>query len=276
MPAVRNLIVGVDLEPGSAELLDAACAVAKPLGVEVILHHVVTLKSVPEFGDDSAADRDRAVETCQRMISERAGATDFGPPRVSVGDPEAETLRVLREVPDSLLFLGYQHQSPLERFLDPSLVSEMFWRSPRPVWVNRPSPAPGRRPSILCAVDTRRPRSEVLDWGIYLARGLGAELQVIRALSEEEEETPRAPEQLDEVRCSLASVDLHGMEVHPVASESPRGRRLIDAAADGACSLLIMGPKGRRSLLNWLGSDRAESLVRDVNCDLLAIGESAR
>jgi universal stress protein A len=58
-----------------------------------------------------------------------------------------------------------------------------------------------------------------------------------------------------------------------VLSEEEPVAAILEAAADFACDLIVMGSHGRAGLQRWLNGSVAEQVVRRANCPVLVVKE---
>lgn len=276
MNRTDTVLIAVDLLPSCEGTIKEARRVAEALDAELVLLHAVPVPTMPEFGDDTLGDRERAETRCRERAAELAqeGARVRLDPIVEVGCLSDVLLKAARAHPTALVVLGSGSKTKLERLLLGSNVETLLGECPRPVWIVHASE---RRAisRLLVAVDTSRPTGEALKAGAFLARKFGARLDLMCVFPESAKRAASLPKQQDDLRRYAADVDLDGVEVEYVAWEGEPGARIVEAASARDSDLLVLGAAGRRGIYRWLKLPLGEQVARALPCSLLSVPLSA-
>lgn len=267
------ILVAVDLRLGFESVVEEARRVGAATGAPLTLVHAVPVPSMPEFGDDSEGDRDRAEAQCRALLTElvEAGVRVSPEPVVKIEEPWDLILEIARTTASSFVFLGDGGKNRLDRILFGANVERVLRESPCPVWVVHPGKG-AEIDRLLVATDTSRAASEALELGASLARQLGARIDLLRVFPET---APRSGRRLAaqqaELRTYASLFDLGGVELEYVTWEGEPGKRVVEAASARQADLLVLGSAGRRGIYRWLQRPMGEQVVRQLPCSLLCV-----
>ena len=164
MKLVKRILAGLDFRPDTEAVLRMASVVAKKLGSQVALMHVVppvsSLPLVEEFGDVGTLVALAKKESAERLADYKARLEEEG---VSVAEPAIlEGIafdRILAQADDldANVILAGAGSAGAEKRMGLGITAERLCRkSSRPVWLVSPESkvAPS---SILCPVDFSKP-----------------------------------------------------------------------------------------------------------------------
>lgn len=188
----------------------------------------VTLLRVIECGEDRANDLgyqmdSRHRESCDALAEVRAGFADRSAEvsaDVRFGDPATEILREIAENNHDLALMSTYGRAGFGRALIGSVAQRVLLSSPIPLLLFRPRMGPDgtlsssdaseatRFKSLLVALDGSKTAEEILPVAEKMARTLGSELHLFRAISsgsKESAERLMAEEYLWKWKDSLAS-----------------------------------------------------------------------
>jgi nucleotide-binding universal stress UspA family protein len=137
----RNLCVAVDLSEPSREALDQAADLARALGADLTVAHVVAppppvatdLLVAPGGVVEGARDEMEALEAWRAVAEARAGRPVRG--RLLIGDPARELVRLAREEGCDLVVMGTHGRTGLRRALLGSVAAAVVREAPCAVLV---------------------------------------------------------------------------------------------------------------------------------------------
>jgi len=139
----RNLCVAVDLSEPSREALDQAADLARALGADLTVAHVVAppppvatdLLVAPggAVAAEGARDEMEALEAWRTVAEARAGRAVRG--RLLIGDPARELVRLAREEGSDLIVMGTHGRTGLRRALLGSVAAAVVREAPCAVLV---------------------------------------------------------------------------------------------------------------------------------------------
>jgi nucleotide-binding universal stress UspA family protein len=266
------ILVAIDFKAGFELTIEEARRVAAVTGAALILAHAVPVQTMPEFGDDTTGDCERAGARCRALLSElTAEKVRVSPdPVVSVEELRGLIMRTARAQPLSFVFLGDGGKAELDRVLAGVNTEKILRESLAPVWVVCPRKRPGIE-RLLVAVDTSRAASEALKLSASLAKVLGARLDVLRVFAETQTRSASLAAQQAHLRRYASQFDLGGVDVEFVSWEGEPGKRIVEAARVRQADLLVLGSAGRRGIHRWLQRPMSEQVVRQLPCSLLSV-----
>ena len=266
------IVVSLDLEQRYEHVLDEARRLAAGTGAELTLLNAVPVATMPQFGDDTLGDRDRAERRCRELAADlhASGVRVSRDPVVRVEGPAELILQVARERKVSCVVVGDGGESALDRLLLGSIVERVLTESPRPVWVVHPRKTP-ELDSLLVAVDTSRVAGEALQLALALARALGASLKVMRVFPDSESRATAYAKQRDELQRYTDAFDVSGVDIEILAWEGDPGARILEAASAVKPAVLVLGSAGRRGIYRWIRRPMSERVVRQLPCSLLSV-----
>jgi nucleotide-binding universal stress UspA family protein len=138
----RRILIAVDGSPLAAHAADAGIELARSLGGELALIHVVDPAQcwAPELGVPAAELIQSAEQDARRLLAEfRPRATLQGPPLefVQVGKPAHEIVKAAREWPADLIVIASHGRGGISRLLLGSVAEGVIRHAPCPVLVVR-------------------------------------------------------------------------------------------------------------------------------------------
>lgn len=278
---VVQILVGTDLSERSQAALARATQLANESQAQLDLLHVVDGDLPPELVDAQA-------KRAQEWLSEHI-ALDPGTPGVGVlvrpGDPHTELIAAADEFGADLIVLGaHRRRLLLDAFIG-TTAERLLRVSTRPALVaHSRSTQPYR--SVLVATDL----SETSARALRSARELGLLgerpmlVHVFHALakgklnqvgedaaSHVEAERTRAAQELDAFLAKHGLADLSHRVLLREGRAAPEIRNLVSELEP---DLLVLGTKGLTGVKRAALGSVAESLMRSVPCDVLAVAPS--
>jgi len=279
---MAQILVGTDLSERSQAALARATQLANDSQAQLVLIHVVDGDLPPELVDAQA-------KRAQEWLSEHI-ALDPGAPRVEVfvrsGDPHSELIAAADELGADLIVLGaHRRRLLLDAFIG-TTAERVLRVSSRPVLiVHSRSIEPYR--NVLVATDLSETSASALrsarDLGflekrttlvhVFHALAKGKLKQVgADAASHVEAERIRAAQALSDFLTRIGFADLRHRTLLREGRASPE---ILSLVSDLEPDLLVLGTKGLTGIKRAALGSVAESMMRAVPCDVLAVAPSA-
>jgi len=293
MKNLKTIVVGIDFSDSSARALAEAARIANWNAADLVCLHVFDQKVMDDLGHYRGFNRDAVLDAAMHRV-ETFVASSIGTghglrPRIAVGHPFKELVRVVEEVRAELLVMGARgHQQN-----DPTKTGTIATRCVRmaPVdvlLVRREQEEPFRR--IVACIDFSENSIEAAREAVAIAvqdkssldfisiyessilaaadiGGLGPALppmdstDVVRALEKNLEElaetfTKEAPDL--NIACR-------------VLERAGATRGLVDYLNEVGADLAVLGTRGRTGLKSLLLGTTAERLMHESPCSALVV-----
>ncbi|MBN1852857.1 MAG: universal stress protein [Pirellulales bacterium] len=290
MKLVKRILVGLNLKPDTEAVLEMACQVAKRLGSEVCLLHVIPLLSslrLPqEFSDWSILVELAKKESTERLAEYRARLEQEGVPVTEAKILEGIAFdRILAHADDldpNVIIAGVGSAGTDQQMTLGITAERLCRKSSRPVWlVNSKSKVVPS--SILCPVDFSKSSSRALRNALFLARRFEAELTVLTVVppvsilygwlgrNKEAEQRAQVNYHQRALDDFLGPFDLHGVMWRKSMRHGPPDREILAAAAETSPDLIVMGSVGLSGLSRILLGSVAERVLQAVPCSMLLV-----
>lgn len=290
MKLVKKILVGLDFQPDTEAVLQVASVLAKKLGSEVALVHVIPpLISLPlpaEYGDLHTV-----LALAKKEAAERLGEYKTRLEGEGVSAVESATLegvafdRILAHADDldANVILAGTGSTGAEKQTGLGITAERICReSSRPVWLveSESSVTPS---SILCPVDFSKPSARALGNAIFLARKFETQLTVLTVvppvstllgwLGREKgavpaEQDDRHQRAFDDF---LGPFDFRGVTWRKLVRHGPPDRGILAAATEVQADLIVMGSVGRTGLSRILLGSAAERVLQAMPCSMVLV-----
>lgn len=298
MTNFSNILLAVDGEFDQKALVAEVKAVAKGADAKITLLSIL---------DPQPNDADFKVElsnlhkwaTTARLKDLEALAAEItaGGIRVAIiqanGKPYEEIIREASKNSYDLIMKPAQSEGGKLEFLFGSTDMQLFRMSPSPVWIFKPT-ATDKLRQIMVAVDLLAYDDEksaladkVLTWGKQVAEHVGARLHVTHIWDLHREYTLRgksvSAKTVDGLVLALQQRHQRWLDDALVRNELDRNKVRIHFQKGGAeemipaiantqkIDLLVMGTVGRTGIPGFFIGNTADSILRRVNCSVLAV-----
>lgn len=271
-----RILCPTDFTPFSRRALEYAIALARPVGGEIVLLHVLLLP-LPSVDADDGPDwmppePSPLVELLQQMrrFAEPADAAGLAT-RLLLRDglPGDEIVRTAGSLETDLIVMGSHGRRGLDRLLG-SHAERVLRKACGPVLLvggsaeATPAEAPVRIQEILCAASGSEHSPQTLDYAQCLATGARAHLTLLHVTEPGHRRSPGTPPWTGRIQPSPGRVD------ERMRCGSPRAEILRCARERGA-DLIVMGAHDRGpGFLGYLGSTSGH-VVRAAGCAVLTV-----
>ncbi len=290
--AIRSVLVPVDFSEASRAAATRAGWIAKRLGASLHLVHATQHRSLAGGGGRSSPwlGSEIANELARKELSAFVAELEpLGPP--ITGDvvdqrPIAAVHEAIREGKADLVVLGVHAQHSLWHLLGESTSDRAIRLLPVPVLAVKEEGVAASTPlrQLLMVTDFSPCSDRALRFAIRLAKGVGARLDVLHALS------PKAPMALTfgstpsrewlagarnaaerDLRAAVDRVHLDGVEGHPHLMDGDPVEAIARRVAAMEIDLIVMGTRGHTGLKHRVRGSTAEKLVHQVQCSVAVV-----
>lgn len=283
---MKTLLVAIDLEPGSLQVVKRAADIAAQLNAHLHLVHVV---------DDALTLYEPLVEiSVRRRLTQAADAalSDYFAilPKavqsrtechVLLGKPHQMLGRKIKEINADLLIVGRHHIEPFRDLFIGTTAERLLRHCAIPLLMVTSEPV-SHYERVLAATDFSRSSHHALQAALRLAPT--ANIQLIHVaepafggflrydqedlVSMQEQQKTRLRQEIEsEMMHFLADDDKTRIETS-VLTGSPQ-RCLTDAIAEQQPQLLVLGTHGRQGISRLLIGSIATSFLSTLPCDVL-------
>jgi nucleotide-binding universal stress UspA family protein len=280
LPAIASIryptriLCPTDFTPCSRRALEYAIALARPVGAEVTLLHVLLLPlssldtDEPDWMPAGPVERTEILERLRRFAEplEAAGL----PTRLLLreGSPADEILAAAASLQPDLVVMGSHGRRGLGNLLG-SQAARVLKLAPCPVLTvsgvdGAPAEAPVRIQEVLCAASGSERSPRTVEYARCLAAGMQAHLTLLYVAERGLAAGDSAPPWDPALQSATPSVD------RCVASGSPRAE-ILDLAMKRGADLIVIGNHDRGlEAIGCLGST-SDSVVRQASCGVVTV-----
>jgi nucleotide-binding universal stress UspA family protein len=300
MLVMPTILFTTDLQDSSAQAFAIACSLARDHGARLIVLHVAARPPFVTEGEmEKAWDQPDGYE---KELEARLHELRPADPRIEVeyrlpeGEVIAEVVHAAEETDCDLIVMATHGRTGLARALLGSVAEEVLRLAPCPVLTVRTVAAAeeagkGSSPhaesnggmhrpahTILYPTDFSERAAEAFPLACSLARDHGARLLILHVY----------PPPLDhsEVVARRQGIGYHEelwKRLHEIQSSDPKvcleyllaegepEQKILDAAAQTNCDLIVMGTHGRTGLRRVILGSVAEQIVRHASCPVLTV-----
>lgn len=242
------------------------------------LHEWTTTVQLKEIDEVASALRESGIEATTKQTN---------------GKPYEQIIRAAIEGGHDLIMKPAGAAQKKFGFLFGSTDMQLFRLSPIPVWIFKPTPT-SRLANVMVAVDLLAVDEEksalaknVLQWGKYVANTVGANLHVahfwevyressLRSSTVSVQTIDRLAHRLEQQhrRWLDEAIEQSGLKAGEIAIHFHKGdaEEMIPAISHAQnIDLIVMGTIGRTGIPGFFIGNTADSVLRQVNCSVLAI-----
>ena len=302
MLKVARILCPTDFSEASKHALDHALLWTDLCGAELLLLHVLALRSADPFNPEHHFPSQEELEKRLHSLATSEMAALVAPHR----HRELEIRELVRNAPSvergildfaaaenaDLLVLGTHGRRGAAHLLMGSVATEVLRRSDRPVLVvgERDGRPPGRLERVLAATDFSEPSKVAVRHAIALAKEVGAQLELFHVLPDLEVPLPINPADgglapaivRDLEPATLAALDDlakqlgEGMAIETEVWHGPAAATILNRAIETRADLIVVATQGHTGLDRLLLGSVAERVARLAPCPVLVVPAHGR
>lgn len=292
---LKDIVVAVDFSEPSRVALERAAALARPSGATLHMLHavpVVPYAAPAEFAMPASA-WDHVEEEAARHLDEWAAEAEGRGLSVTRHTTRSAPVDAIhdrvRETGAQLIVMGTHGYSGLKHAFLGSVAERTLRTAEVPVLAAKGSLEEAREPirRVLVASDFSPTATAAVDLAITWCRTLGAELNLIHAFFPAIPgylELPAPVEAFQTLRegaeASLAKEDARiretGLSGVSEVKDGGASRVIVDATAEHALDLVVIGTHGHTGLAHVFLGSVAERVVREARCSVLVVPKRAQ
>jgi nucleotide-binding universal stress UspA family protein len=303
MLAINRILCPVDFSPPSRRALDYAIGIARWYGAKITALHVspidVPVGEITPWGpgptvQTTGLGAQALREMLARFVAAEAGQGVEIDTKVAEG-PVADEIATHSRLHDAdLIVIGTHGRSGFRRLILGSVTETVLRTASCPVMTVPPAApeavpmAAGLFKKILCPTDFSPASEHSVRWGLAFAQEADAELLLLHAFEHtvgvEDESFPRSA--LAAYRRDYQAWAVR--RLHDQVPESAKNwcrvteltrvgsahREILQAAAEHACDLIVLGVGRHRDLADRIFGSTTQQVVRAAACPVLSVGES--
>lgn len=297
MTRISKLLVVVEEKFDRQALISEVSEVAGRFGAQVTL---LGITDPPPVDPETQVAQSNLYEwtttvQLQELTELRAELEQAGVPTTvqqTAGKPYQEIIRAAIEGAYDLTMKPAAEKAGKLNFLFGSTDMQLFRLNPDPVWIFKPTPT-NKLARVMVAVDLLAFDEEksalaekLLRWGKSVADGVGAKLHVLHIWDLHREFSLRSkvgPGAVDSLLQALKqrhrqwldqAIAQSGLDADKITVHFRKGDadEMIPSIAQAQkIDLLVMGTVGRTGIPGFFIGNTADSVLRQVNCSVLAI-----
>ena len=295
MSTIPIILHPTDFSEPAGRALNLAGSLAHREGARLLVLHVANTltDAVNVLLDDPSPDRQR--QRLEQLRLEAPGVPFES--RLAFGAAAAEILKTAQETGCDLIVMGTRGRKGLGRLLMGSVAEQVVRNAPCPVvTVNSPSLEPAAQAevssgtaapirTILHPTDFSGPCAEAFRVACELAGDQSARLTVVHVAvpppvgTINQPAPPPLPEdprgKLEEL-LRLAQALAPGLQAHYRVEKGDAAPRIVGAAQETRCDLIVMGTHGRTGLGRALMGSVAEQVLRTAPCPVVTVKAPAK
>jgi nucleotide-binding universal stress UspA family protein len=290
MKLVKQILAGIDFQPNTEAVLRTASLLAKKMGSQVALLHVVppvaSLALAEEYGDVRTLVALARKESAERLAEYGVHLKEEG---VSVTEPVVlegvafdKIIAHSDDLDANVILVGAGLPGGEKRRGLGITAERLCRKSSRPVWLVKSDSkaAPG---SIVCPVDFSEPSVRALKNAIFLARTFGTELVVLTVVppvstlygwvgqDRDKIQAAQAEQHERSLDAFLGQFDFHDVSWRKVVRTGPPDREILAVVENVQADLIVMGSVGRTGFSRILLGSVAESVLQAMPCSMLLV-----
>lgn len=274
-----RILIASDLEPGSANALRRAVAIASKSGAELrILHVLATPLSEDLQGAAQGAARDRLEAELGKLTGREADGESGPTIRLCHGKPADVILQQAERFDPDLVVLGAHGEPRLRDALFGTTAGHVIREAAQPVLIARDDPGRAYR-RMLIAVDDEA-AEQVLE--LALAFAAPDEVYIVHAFGSVAEALAGAVDVIEDVRAEqdalvaklrqkAAASGRQPARIETIVEEGDPMDAIMRAWKKVEPDLVVMGTHGRTGIARLLRGSVAETALLGCPCDMLIL-----
>jgi nucleotide-binding universal stress UspA family protein len=295
MSTIPIILHATDFSESARRALRLAGYLAHHEGARLLVLHVTNpvTDAANVLLDDPSPDR-------KRQLLEQLNVEAPGVPfetRLAFGVASTEILKTAQETGCGLIVMGTRGRTGLGRLLMGSVAEQVVRTAPCPVaTVNAPSGEPASEAeappgtaapirTVLHPTDFSSPCAEAFRVACELAVDQSARLTVVHVIASPPVAPPNQPAppvlpedpkgKLEEL-LRVAQMSAPGLHADYRVESGVAAERIVDAARQTRCDVIVMGTQGRTGLGRALMGSVAEQVLRTAHCPVVTVKAPAK
>lgn len=299
MLEIRRILCPIDFSEASRHALDHAVALAAWYGSQITALHLcnpvflptppILFAEFPSTALPTEVDRQELKARLESWLDSARAAGVAAEVRFEEGhNPAAGILECAASLPADLIILGTHGRGALERLLLGSVAEKVLRKASCPVLTVPPKAAatstlPFQR--LLCPVDFSEPSRVALRFALSIAKESDARLTILHVFEWPAEDDflvwraidvpeyrrqleAQAARQLDEL---MSDDERRWCRATTLLRYGKPYRQILEAAANEAADLIVMGIHGRNPIDRMLLGSSTNQVVRRASCPVLTL-----
>jgi nucleotide-binding universal stress UspA family protein len=296
VPKTRKILCPIDFSDCSRRALEEAVHQARRHAADLTLLYVYqVLFAGPEvpLGPTVLPLGETTRATLLERLTGMVQALDATGIRLQTllvaGDPAGAIVDEARSLPADLVVMGTHGRRGFSRFILGSVTERVLHTAPCPVLtvpVVPPAAAPGRAPTLLCAVDLLG-SEDTVSAAVALAQSRHAKLvvaHVVEGLPDDATPVPFDVPEYRRYREADARRKLHqavqakprNVSVQTVVTTGSPQREILRLAHDYQAEMVVIGSHGPKFIDRMFFGSTAARVVREAPCPVLTVRPRAR
>ena len=278
MKLLKNILFATDFSRSSAQALSMCIDVAKTLGSQVFLLHVIENGHLPDLTLNMV--KSAAIEALEK-IGYDLHQNGIKVPHKFVlnGVPFDKIIKYADFYNVNLVIIGSGDFAKNEPFPLGLTAQKVVRKSAKPVWVVKNYPEKGIQ-RIICPVDFSEVSEKALQNAIHFARNFESELLVthvvepitggfIGGIAFEEDQDDIFETEQQQFLEFLEKFDFFNIQWHHMLKRGPAFASILETIDSYKPDLLIMGSTGRVGISRLLLGSVAEKVTRQLPCSFI-------
>jgi len=293
MKNLTNIVVGIDFSESSARALAEAARIANWNNAELVCLHVFEQKIMEDLARYGGFNRDAVLDAAMRRVEDFVAAsigTGHGlRPRIAVGHPFKELVRVVEETKAELLVMGSRGHQQHDPAKTGTIASRCVRMAPVDVLlVRKEQEEPFRR--IVACIDFSANSVEAAREAVAIAVQDKAALDFVSIYESsilaaadiggfgpalppmDSTEVVRALNRDLDALAETFTRDTPGLHIATrILERAGATRGLVEYLNEVAADLAVLGTRGRTGLKSLLLGTTAERLMHEAPCSALVV-----
>ncbi len=288
----KKILVGVDFEKSSQDIISSAVFIAKIFGSEIKLIHVVENTIFPASFDDleplidpeefknivqtvekiSDEASKKLSEIAQKIFQEEGIKTTF---TVSTGDIAEEILETCEQGNFDLIVIGAHRKALHTSFLLGNEAEKIVNKARSSVLVIKGKPLGNDLKKILCGYDFLPNSIEALETAKEIAKKTGAEIDIVHADTEEgfthfshiyesvfQKKVSMLKKLIEDLSNEGIKADFEIIKTEP-------SKAILEAVKDFGSDLIVVGKRQRKDIKRFFLGTIAMKVVKNSDIPVL-------
>jgi nucleotide-binding universal stress UspA family protein len=271
----RSIVCGVDHSPVARGAAQFAVALARRLGLRVVLVHAVPVPTpARDITMQAPSDDFMVVEELRNAafaaleaLAQELGSDSEIAAEVRIGGASDVIAGVANERPTELVVVGSRGLGSVGKLLLGGVSVRLAAQGPYPTVIVPDSGAAVGDGPIICAVDD----SEQARWAVATAAMLAERLQVKLLLAHAEADDASSPSDAQELLARLVVENGLGTSVARIVVRGDPAEAIVEAADAHAAEMIVIGSRGRGALASSVLGSISSAVATRSTCPVTVV-----